>query len=935
VSLLPTGTVTFLFTDIEGSTRLWQSYPAEMQKALRRHDEILRNVIEANNGYVFKTVGDAFCAAFHTALEGLNAALQGQFALQRESWETPSPILVRMALHTGEAEERGNDYYGQTLNRVARLESIAYGGQVLVSLVTAELVRDSLPDRVTLKDLGVHRLKDLIRPESVYQLVHPDLRSDFPPPKSLDVHVHNLPIQPIPLIGREKELEIIRTMLADNSVRVLTLTGPGGIGKTRLALQAAAENIERFRHGVFFVDLSSVFNVERIMPVIGETLCIRESNTRSAFQNVVDYLKDKQVLLVIDNFEQLINGELQIVKLFNQCPLVKILMTSREPLHVRGERVFAIPPLTFPKVELQKLEKQVGIDKLTQYESVRLFIETALSVRQDFRINNSNAPAVAEICSRLDGIPLAIELAAARIKLLTPEAILDRLQNSLNLLSSGAHDLPERQRTLRATIGWSYEQLDETLKKTFRSLSVFRGNFTIDAAEFLLSRALDKGLDILDTLESLVDKSLVLRSTEAENEPEFHMLETIRDYGREKLKENNEIDSIMELYTDYYMNLAKEASENLDGRDQVVWLDKLGGNIENIRSTLGWFLKRNDCRSCLEMAGYLWKFWQVRGYLLQGSNFLKQILSLCRESKNEKPESSLLAVTLLGTGVLARHRGDYSESENYLKESLAIFECNNDLHGVAIVMHELGWTSYRANRFDEAFNYFLNCKIKAGDTGDVILTGKAKLGLGTTKWRQKRIKEAVTFLEDCIKIFTENENYRSLAQAIGNMAIIFAQGGDFERAEMYFREGASIYEKLKDRYNLKISYNNIAYMSFQKKDYTGANKYYGRLLSLSRKTGDIRMMATARVGLAEVFLELGYFDRAEEMAEEAVKDLRPSLEKLELGMAYRILGQVSIRRGEKEKARMLLEKSVVLLRKTGDEEELAAAMGLLQDIDTN
>lgn len=927
MSGLPTGTVTFLFTDIQGSTKLWQSYPEEMRKSLLRHDEILKSVIEAHKGYIFKTVGDAFCAAFHTAIDGLNAALNSQLALQKENWTTPKPLLVRMALHTGESQERDNDYYGQTLNRAARLESIAFGGQVLISLVTAELIRDSLPDKTNLKDLGLHRLKDLTRPESVFQLLHPDLPLEFPPLKSLNAHIHNLPIQPTPLIGREKEQETIKAMLDDVNTRVVTLTGPGGIGKTRLALQTAAENIENYRHGVFFIDLSSVFNTEMVMPVIAETMHIKESGTQSVFHNIVEYLKNKHVLLVLDNFEQIINAELQIVELFTECPLLKILITSREPLHVRGEKAFAIPPLTFPK-----LEKNKSIEKLTQFEAVRLFIESALSVKQDFRINNDNAPAVAEICSRLDGIPLAIELAAARTKLLPPNAILKRLEHSLNLLTSGPHDLPERQRTLRATIGWSYDQLDENLKKFFRTLSVFRGSFTLESAESILLKIGGEESGMLNSIESLLDKSLLLQTTACE-EPSFHILETIRDYGREKLKENNEIESVMELYTAYFLNLAETASNNMEGGDQVTWLNKLNSNMENLRSSLGWFAKTGDCESSLKMAGFLWESWQIRGYLTQGRNTLKQILNRCRDYAQKNAAQTLLGQVLLGAGVLARHQGDYSESENFLRQCLTIYKDSGDEKGQAQTIHELGWTSYRNNRLDDAFESFKKCRSIAGRLNLTTLKEKAEMGIGTINWRKNNIVEAESAFKGCIKAFSKYENYRSLAQATGNMAIIAAQKKNFKEAEKYFEDAAAIYEKLADRDNLKITYNNLGYMNYIKEDYSGAKKYYGKLLNYSRESGDIRLMSTAKIGLAEIFLKIGYIHKAEEMAQEAVKDVEDLSDGIEEGAAYRVLGAVNINLEKRDEAETYLKKSIEILKKTGDKEELNIALKLFKEIE--
>lgn len=528
---LPTGTVTFLFTDIQGSTHLWQDHPRDMKTALARHDALLREAIQSNHGCVFKTVGDAFCAAFTTAMDGVQAALAAQLALQAEGWPPATPLLARMALHTGEAEERDGDFFGPALNRAARLLSIGHGAQTLLSLVTAELVRDTLPEGVSLREMGEQRLKDLTRPESVYQLQHPALPADFPPLHSLDAHPHNLPVQPTPLIGREKELAEVEGLIAEGT-RVLTLTGPGGMGKTRLALQAAADLIERFRYGVFFVDLSSLTDPALVPARIAQTLRLQEAGPRPLQEQLKEFLCQKQILLVLDNFEQVLEAALLVVDLLASCPNVRFLVTSREALRVRGERVFLVPPLGLP-ASGKRHARDLGA--LGQYEAVRLFIERAAAVMPDFQITNANAPAVADVCVRLEGIPLAIELAAARVRLLPPEMILERLGRRLALLTGGSRDLPQRQQTLRATIEWSYRLLEERQQGALEVLSVFAGGFACAAAESMLTRLISPELDILGELEALADKSLLAVKQGAAGEPRFHILETIREYALEQL----------------------------------------------------------------------------------------------------------------------------------------------------------------------------------------------------------------------------------------------------------------------------------------------------------------------------------------------------------------------------------------------------------------
>jgi class 3 adenylate cyclase len=470
VATPPTGTLTFLFTDIEGSSKLWERHPKAMQTALARHDEILRDAIEQHGGYVFKTVGDAFCAAFPTVPDALEAALQAQRRLLSSQWEQTGPLRVRMALHSGAAQERDGDYFGPPVNRVARLLSAAHGGQVLLSLPAQELVRDQLPAGTDLRDLGAYRLKDLFRPERVFQLSAPELPSEFPLLMTLDAYRNNLPLQPTPLIGREKEVSEVCERLSRPEVRLLTLTGAGGTGKTRLGLQAAAELTEEFEDGVFFVSLAAISVPELMVSAVAGMLGVKEAGGRPLLESLEDYLGEKNILLMVDNFEQVLEAAPMVTELLSGAPNLKVLATSRIPLRLYGEHEYSVPPLALPDPE-----RPPPVEHLTQYEAVRLFVERARAVKVDYSVTNESAPAVAKICARLDGLPLAIELAAARVRMLPPQALLARLSNRLKLLIGGARDLPTRQQTLRGTIDWSYDLLQEDEKALFRRLSVFSG----------------------------------------------------------------------------------------------------------------------------------------------------------------------------------------------------------------------------------------------------------------------------------------------------------------------------------------------------------------------------------------------------------------------------------------------------------------------------
>jgi predicted ATPase/class 3 adenylate cyclase len=655
----PTGTLTFLFTDIEGSTKLWERDSSVMQVALARHDEILRSAIEERGGYVFKTVGDAFCCAFPTAPDALEAALDAQRLLLEERWGESAPLRVRMALHTGAAEERDGDYFGPPLNRVARLLSAAHGGQVLLSLPTQELVRDQLPAGTTLRDLGEHRLKDLFRPERVFQVLASGLPSEFPSLRTLNAYRNNLSLQPTPLIGRKREVAEVYERLLRPEVRLLTLTGVGGTGKTRLSLQAAAELTEQFEDGVFFVSLAAIRDPQLVVPAMAATLGVKEAGGQPLLESVEDSLGEKHILLMVDNFEQVIEAAPVVTELLSTASNLKVLATSRIPLRLYGEHEYAVPPLALPDPE-----RLPSVERLTHYEAVRLFVERAQAAKADFSVTNESAPAVAQICYRLDGLPLAIELAAARIKVLSPQKMLGRLGNRLKLLTGGARDLPERQRTLRSTIEWSYGLLGEGEKVLFARLSVFAGGRTMEAIEAICDAEGDLPVDVLDGLSSLVDKSLLKQEEGAGGEPRFVMLETIHEFAREKLQESEESEDIRRLHAEYFLALAEEAEPAVEGAQQPVWLERLEEEHDNMRRALSWSLGQGqDSELALRMSAALGEFWYLRGYFGEGRRWLEEALA-----KSGRTPTAARARALQRVSWLAFQQGDLDRAEEASEE---------------------------------------------------------------------------------------------------------------------------------------------------------------------------------------------------------------------------------------------------------------------------
>jgi predicted ATPase/class 3 adenylate cyclase len=594
---------TFLFTDIEGSTRLWEEHGEEMAGALARHDEILDKAVAQAGGSVLKTTGDGFIAVFDTASAGLRAAVEGQQGLDRETWGSTGPLRVRMGIHSGETESRDGDLFGPTMNRAARIMAAGHGGQVLVSGAAA--AGSDLPAGVGLRDLGMHRLKDLTEPEHLYQLLHDALNADFPPPRTLDGRPNNLPQQATEFLGREDELAAIHLMLDAPTTRLLTITGPGGAGKTRLGLQVAADELDRFPDGVFFVDLSAEREPDAVFDAIAGTLGVPLSNKVDALQALEGQLLDSRMLLLLDNFEQVTEAAVGLSQLLQRAPGLKALVTSRETLRVRAEKVFPVPPLSLPHPQDPALV-------IAESESARLFTDRARAVRPDFAITDDNAATIAEICLRLDGLPLAIELAAARLNVFSPADLLERLRERLDVLGAGGRDLPDRQRTLWGAIGWSYELLDPTEREVFELLSVF-ATTDLRSLEAVAGEALGSR-SAVDDLSSLVDKSLV-RSIDTGPRQRFSMLLMIKEYAAARLAESSDREeAVRRAHATHYCDLVEGISERLRSSQRPEALSELEADLGNLRTAWSFWVERLDATQLLRMIEAMWALHESKGW---------------------------------------------------------------------------------------------------------------------------------------------------------------------------------------------------------------------------------------------------------------------------------------------------------------------------------
>lgn len=646
---LPTGTVTFLFTDIEGNTPLWERDPAAMQAALARHNTILEQAIQAQGGVVFEIIADEFNAVFTTAPQALRAALAAQGGLQATRWNELGPLRVRMGLHSGEAwlNPEGKYAISLTTTRTSRVMSAGYGGQVLLSQECADLCTRSLPEGVVLIDLGSHRLKGLAQPERLYQATAPGLPADFPTLRTLEICPNNLPLQLTSFIGREKEsAEALRLL---QHTRLLTLSGVGGTGKTRLALHLAGEALADFEHGAWLVELARLTDPAAVLPGVAAVFGFYEDRPSMPLATRLLYhLHDKKLLLILDNCEHLIGAAAQLVdQILHAASQVKVLATSREALGLAGETIYLTPSLDFPTLAAPELEPMPALAELSQFDAVRLFVERAQAVRPDFALSDSNARQVAQICQRLDGIPLAIELAAARMQAFSTGQICQRLDQRFRLLTGGSRTALPRQQTLRAAIDWSYRLLSEAERALLRRLAVFRGGWSLAAAEAVCGGA-ELGEEVFELLGRLVNKSLVEVEGGEGSDPRYRMLETVRQFagelldseqfGREKPDESGEATQARNRHFDYYFGVSEAYyTEWLKGKGMGVYLP-LAVELENIRSALDWAYGQGEARMALKglkLVNNLMGAWAIFGLSGEGLAWTQRGLALAGDPEGE------------------------------------------------------------------------------------------------------------------------------------------------------------------------------------------------------------------------------------------------------------------------------------------------------------
>jgi predicted ATPase/class 3 adenylate cyclase len=810
---LPSGTVTFLFTDIEGSTALWEQDHATMRLAVDRHLELLDAAIAAHDGYRFQVIGDAVQAAFAAAPDALAAAVEAQRAVADEPWALPTPIRVRMALHVGEAtpDATGNYHQVPALNRLSRLLAVAHGGQILLSDATRSLIDDAPLPSVSLLDLGEYRLRDLLEPERIWQVLAPGLQSSFPPPRTLERLETNLPMQLTTLVGREAEIAHISTTIEREDARLVTLTGPGGTGKTRLALAVAAEVLDAFPDGVWFVDLAPLADPALVLPAIASVLGVRDPGGQGLVPALEAFLASKRLLLVLDNFEQVLAAAPEVAGLLMACPQLSMLVTSREPLQVRAEQQVAVAPLALPPAEAVS-----PLPELARVPAVDLFVQRARAIVPDFALTEDNAPAIAAICRRLDGLPLAIELAAARIRLLPPQALLERLEHSLPVLTGGPCDAPARQRTLHDAIAWSHDLLEGDEPILFRRLAIFSGGWTLEAAEAVVNHV--GTLDVFGGIAALADKSLVRPVATTGPDPRFGMLETIREFGLEQLTAAGEVDTTRRRHAEYLVLFSEALSAALFQATEPELLERLAAEHDNARAALVWLEQQGDEATVIRLAAGLGWFWFVRGFGTEGISWLVRA-----RSPRSEVAGPIRAAALNWASVLTLPRKDHADATDLAALSVRLLRENGD-ESASLAMALL--SQGRAT----------------GYSGD----------------RDK----GIALLEEAL----------SLARALGHPLFIGAildclaefafLNGDLDKASTLVTEALELQRRHQPLWGTSFSLALLGEIALERSDLPAASAYYSESIALAKALGDTTFLGAGLAAIGTIAADQGQVEQA-------------------------------------------------------------------------
>lgn len=910
MSTLPTGTVTFLFTDIEGSTKLWEEFPEAMKSALSKHDSILKEAVESNHGQIVKTTGDGIHAVFTTAIDAINAAITSQHNLNslilndnvvsvrgadelRHYSTTDAQLKSRMGLHTGEAELRDGDYFGQTLNRAARIMSAGHGGQILISDVVAQVASEHLSADVSLLDLGEHYLKGVVQAEKIYQVVAPNLQKDFPPLNSIPTATNNLPQQLTSFIGRERELKEASEKLAP--AKLLTLIGPGGTGKTRLSIQVGAEQLANFKNGAWLVELAPISDPAYIIPAIATVFEIRAVQNFPLIYFVIDYLRAKKILLILDNCEHLVEASAEIVnQLLHECPQLKIIASSREALGVDGETIYRVP-------------------SLKDDEATRLFVERATKAEPRFRHTDENASFVAQICSRLDGIPLAIELAAARVKLLTPEQIAARLDDRFKLLTGGVRTALPRQQTLRALIDWSYQLLNQTEQRALRGLSVFSGGWTLEAAESVVGAD-----EALDGLSGLVNKSLVIVE-EQDGKSRYFFLETIRQYAMEKLVESGEAIATRDRHLDFMLGVTKYSPTRMPGMEDLELLDQIEAEHDNLRAALEW-ATANQPDKALKLAFSAGGFWTIRDYNAEAHAWCSTILEKTGTMTGLEADRCRLFGLL---GWLYVTMGEHKKGRAASEQAIELGLKSNDFATLSRSYSTLALSSSFLGDFSSAFPAMEKAERIARDQGlttelPFALSTRAQLeflGRGDLPSAMRYIHEAADLAHKTGFVWATT----FIDIGMGHMAAVI---GDFETARAAFGRSAETSRRIGNKRGAYSSQSDFAHLLRQRGELDEALMIYKDVLPKWKDLGHRAAVAHVLECIAFILVRkeepeiavllLGAADALRESIDSVMTNMEKEEHKGEVSALRELLGDTSFNKEWDQGRKMTMDQAIEL-----------------------
>jgi predicted ATPase/class 3 adenylate cyclase len=823
-------TLTFLFTDIEGSTRLLQALGDGYRDVLARQRTLIGDAAATHGGTVFGSEGDALFMAFANANAGIRAAADAQRALAAYGWPNARPVRVRMGVHTGEVTALAGNYVGLPLHQVARITAAGHGGQVLVSEATRQLAGDDLAG-LGFRDLGEHRLKDLAHPERLYQLQVPGLDDAFPPLRTLENRPNNLPVQLTSFVGRA-EIEAAAGLL--RSVRLLTLTGPGGTGKTRLALQLAAELAEEFPDGVFFVALDAVTDPDVVPSVIATGLGLSSTSAEPPVERLIEYVSHRRILLVLDNFEQVVDAAPIVGRLLREATDLKVAVTSRVPLRISGEHEFPVPPLALP----EPIDAATAATAM-ESEAVRLFVERAMAVQPSFRLTDENAAAVVEIVRRLDGLPLAIELAAARTRILPVASLLARLDDRLVMLVGGARDLPARQQTLRGAIDWSHDLLDEPDRHLFGRFSVFAGGGRLTEAETICGPATELRRDVLEGLSSLADKSLLNAVLSFDEEPRFSMLATIREYADERLTQAGEREAIRRRHAEAYLALIEASAGRLTGTGSAAWLDRLQADADNLRATLEWAIELGEVEFALRFVVAIWRFWQIRGHLHEAAERVARVMAM-PGLVSQPPE--LLARAYGAAGGVHYWRAELDTTHRYYEAALAQARRSGDLAIQAEALYNFGFAP-RADigpqqwQWGDGRPYYEEALGIYRDLGDAEGIASVSWALAFSAVTERDLPQARRYLQESMDIQRSRADTFGLAWSLHLLGVIDIHDRLFDDARPRLQEALTHFQSVGDKSGIVILLADFAIAARAAGDSDRTWRLAGAAQRLSKETG--------------------------------------------------------------------------------------------------